>query len=208
MSQTTTSAPAPATQPNVRKWVYIGVAVVVTLIGLGSYNSLNGLSTAVDKSFAQIDAQLQRRGDLVPNIVESVKGEANFEKSTLEAVINARSRATGITMTPEMLNNPEAMKKFSQVQGDLTTALSRLMVVSEQYPQLRANQAFKDLRTTLEGTENRIGVARQRYNETTADYNRAIGNFPTVIVAKVAGYRHRPYFEADAASKEVPKVKF
>ena len=135
--------------------------------------------------------QYQRRADLIPNIVATVKGEANFEQETLTKVIEARSRATSIQATPELINNPEAFDKFQKAQGELTGALSRLMVVAEQYPQLRANQAFQDLRVQLEGTENRITVARNRYIKTVADYNVLARSFPSNLTAMVFGYKRQ-----------------
>ena len=154
--------------------------------------------------------QYQRRADLVPNIVASVKGEANFEQDTLTKVIEARAKATSIQATPELINNPEAFNKFQQAQGELSSALSRLMVVAEQYPQLKANQAFRDLRVTLEGTENRIAVARERYIGTVQAYNVLARSFPTNITAKIFSYEPKANFtvQNEAQISTPPKVDF
>ena len=152
---------------------------------------------------------MQRRGDLIPNLVEVVKGYAKHEKETLEAVIQARSKASSVQLTPEALSDPAKMQQFQAAQGGLTSALSRLMVVVEQYPDLKANQNFLDLQTQLEGTENRINVARQRYNETVEVFNASIRKFPESLTNKILLHLERKeYFKADEAAKEVPKVKF
>jgi LemA protein len=154
--------------------------------------------------------QYQRRADLVPNLVATVKGEASFEQETLTKVIEARSRATSIQATPELINNPEAFQKFQAAQGELTGALSRLMVVSEQYPNLKANQAFQDLRVQLEGTENRITVARNRYIKTVADYNVLARSFPTNLTAMMFSYPVKPSFtvQNEAQISAPPSVSF
>ena len=154
--------------------------------------------------------QYQRRADLIPNIVATVKGEANFEQDTLTKVIEARSRATSIQATPELVNNPEAFQKFQQAQGQLTGALSRLMVVAEQYPQLKANQAFQDLRVTLEGTENRITVARNKYIKTVEEYNVLARSFPNNLTAMVFGYKTKPNFtvQNEAQISVPPSISF
>ena len=154
--------------------------------------------------------QYQRRADLVPNIVATVKGEANFEQETLTRVIEARSKATSIQATPELVNDPEAFDRFQKAQGELTGALSRLMVVAEQYPQLKANKAFQDLRVTLEGTENRITVARNRYIKTVTDYNVLTRSFPTNLTAMVFGYKVKPTFtvQNEAQISVPPTVDF
>jgi LemA protein len=195
------------------KWVIIVGLIVAVFYGYGKirsgfdiYNIINALSTTLDQAGAEVQSQYQRRSDLVPNIEASVRGEAKFEKGTLEAVTNARARATSITLTKEALDDPETMKRFNRAQGDLTTAMSRLMVASENYPTLRANDAFKDLRTTLEGTENRIAVARNRYNKAAGNYNVVVSRWPEVIVAKIAGFKHRDFFTADADAQKAPKV--
>ena len=154
--------------------------------------------------------QYQRRADLIPNIVATVKGEASFEQDTLTKVIEAASRATSINATPELVNNPEAFEKFQKAQGELTGALSRLMVVAEQYPQLKANAAFQDLRVQLEGTENRITVARNRYIKTVADYNVLARSFPTNLTAMLFSYGAKPNFtvQNEAQISAPPTVSF
>lgn len=181
---------------------------LLLLSGCG-YNSLQQKEEAVFKAWSDIESTLQRRGDLIPNLVEVVKGYAKHEKETLEAVIQARSKASSVQLTPEALSDPAKMQQFQAAQGGLTSALSRLMVVVEQYPDLKANQNFLDLQTQLEGTENRINVARQRYNETVEVFNASIRKFPESLTNKILLHLERKeYFKADEAAKEVPKVKF
>jgi len=182
-----------------------------TLLFLSScgYNSLQTKEEAVFKAWSDIESTLQRRGDLIPNLVETVKGYASHEKGTLEAVINARAKATSVQIKPEDLSNPAAMQQFQAAQGGLNSALAKLMVVVEQYPDLKANQNFLDLQTQLEGTENRINVARQRYNQIVEEFNAAIRRFPESLTNKFLLHLDRKeYFKADEAAKEAPKVKF
>jgi LemA protein len=181
----------------------------LALSGCG-YNNFQTLDEQVTAAWSEVVNQYQRRADLIPNIVATVKGEANFEQETLTKVIEARSRATSIQATPELVNNPEAFEKFQRAQGELTGALSRLMVVAEQYPQLRANQAFQDLRVQLEGTENRITVARNRYIKTVADYNVLARSFPTNLTAMMFGYKVKPNFtvQNEAQISAPPTVSF
>ena len=181
----------------------------LALSGCG-YNSFQQVDEQVKASWAEVLNQYQRRADLIPNIVASVKGEASFEQDTLTKVIEARSRATSIQATPELVNNPEAFEKFQKAQGELTGALSRLMVVAEQYPQLKANAAFQDLRVQLEGTENRITVARNRYIKTVADYNVLARSFPSNLTAMVFGYKVKPSFtvQNEAEISKPPAVNF
>ena len=167
------------------------LSATLTLTGCG-YNDFQRLDEQSKAAWSEVLNQYQRRADLVPNIVASVKGEASFEQDTLTRVIEARAKATSIQVTPETLNNPEAFNKFQQAQGELSGALSRLMVVSERYPTLQANQGFRDLRVTLEGTENRITVARNRYIETVQAYNVLARSFPTNLTAKVFSYAPKP----------------
>ncbi|MDN4591093.1 hypothetical protein DBA29_21660 [Xenophilus aerolatus] len=183
--------------------------LAAVLTGCG-YNDFQRLDEASKSAWSEVLNQYQRRADLVPNIVASVKGEANFEQDTLTKVIEARAKATSIQVTPETLNNPEAFNKFQQAQGELSSALSRLMVVSERYPQLQANQAFRDLRVTLEGTENRITVARNRYIQTVQEYNVLARSFPTNLTAKVMGYDPKPNFSVqnEAEISRPPTVDF
>ncbi len=182
---------------------------VLALSGCG-YNQFQQLDEASKSAWSEVLNQYQRRADLVPNIVASVKGEANFEQDTLTKVIEARAKATSIQVTPETLNNPEAFNRFQQAQGELTGALSRLMAVSERYPQLQANQAFRDLRVTLEGTENRITVARNRYIQTVQEYNVLARSFPTNLTGMVFGYKPKPVFtvQNEAEISRPPTVDF
>lgn len=175
-----------------KRWLAIFV-MALSLTGCG-YNDFQKLDEATKSAWSEVLNQYQRRADLVPNIVATVKGQANFEQDTLTKVVEARAKATSIQVTSETLNNPEAFNKFQQAQGELSSALSRLMVVSERYPELQANQAFRDLRVTLEGTENRITVARNRYIQTVQEYNVLARSFPTNITAKVFSYDPKPNF--------------
>jgi len=164
----------------------------------------------VKAAWSEVLNQYQRRADLVPNLVATVKGEANFEQETLTKVVEARAKATSIQVSPETLNNPEAFNKFQQAQGELSSALSRLMVVVERYPELKANQAFQDLRVQLEGTENRITVARNRYIQTVASYNTLARSFPNNITAMIFNYEVKPTFTVadEAAVSRPPAVNF
>lgn len=181
---------------------------LVMLNGCG-YNTMQQNEEAVNRAWGDLDSQLQRRSDLVPNLVATVKGAANFEKSTLQAVIEARSKATSIQLTPEMLSDPAAMSKFQAAQGQLSSSLSRLLVAVERYPELKATQNFRDLQVQLEGTENRISVARQRYNEAVQVFNYSIRQFPNSMTNSVLlKLKPKEYFKADAAARAVPEVKF
>ena len=185
------------------------IAIVFTLTGCG-YNDFQRLDEKSKAAWSEVLNQYQRRADLVPNIVATVKGEAAFEQGTLVQVIEARAKATSIQATPELINNPEAFNKFQQAQGELTGALSRLMAVSERYPQLQANQAFRDLRVTLEGTENRIPVARNSYIQPVQEYNVLARSFPTNLTGKVMGYAPKPTFtvQNEAQISLPPTVDF
>ena len=187
----------------------LGLSATLLLTGCG-YNDFQRLDEEVKSGWAEVLNQYQRRSDLIPNIVATVKGEANFEQETLTKVIEARSKATSIQATPELVNNPEAFQKFQAAQGELSSALSRLMVVSEQYPNLKANQAFQDLRVQLEGTENRITVARNRYIKTVQEYNVLTRSFPTNLTAMVFSYKVKPGFTVvnEAAISAPPTVNF
>lgn len=183
--------------------------ISIPLLGGCGYNSLQVQEEAVFKAWADIEATLQRRGDLIPNLVETVKGYASHEAATLEAVINARARASAVKLNGDDLNNPQAMAEFQAAQGGLTTALGRLMLVVERYPDLKANQNFLDLQTQLEGTENRINVARQRYNQAVEEFNGALRKFPASLTNSLLLHLDRKeYFRADEAAKAVPQVKF
>ncbi len=193
-----------------RLWLAtLALTVTLALSGCG-YNQFQKLDEEVKASWSEVLNQYQRRADLIPNIVATVKGEANFEQETLTQVIEARSKATSIQATPELINDPAAFQKFQAAQGALTSALSRLMVVVEQYPNLKANQGFQDLRVQLEGTENRVTVARNRYIKTVADYNVLARSFPNNLTAMVFGYQVKPTFtvQNEAEISKPPAVNF
>ncbi|MBX9792999.1 MAG: LemA family protein [Burkholderiaceae bacterium] len=193
-----------------RLWLAaLALTATLALSGCG-YNQFQKLDEEVKASWAEVLNQYQRRADLIPNIVATVKGEANFEQETLTKVIEARSKATSIQATPELINDPAAFQKFQAAQGELTGALSRLMVVAEQYPNLKANQGFQDLRVQLEGTENRVTVARNRYIKTVADYNVLARSFPSNLTAMVLGYAVKPNFtvQNEAEISKPPAVNF
>ena len=186
-----------------------GLLLAAGLTGCG-YNDFQRLDEQSRSAWAEVLNQYQRRADLIPNIVATVQGEANFERDTLTRVIEARSKATAIQATPELLNDTAALQRFQAAQGELGSALSRLMVVVEQYPTLKANQGFSDLRVQLEGTENRIAVARNRYIESVQAYNVLARSFPTNLTAMVFGYQPKPGFTVanEAAISAPPKVEF
>ena len=189
---------------------WLGAALAaVALTGCG-YNQFQQLDEQVKASWSEVLNQYQRRADLVPNLVATVKGEANFEQETLTKVVEARARATGIQATPELINDPQAFQQFQAAQGQLTSALSRLLVVAEAYPNLRANQAFQDLRVQLEGTENRITVARNRYIKAVAEYNVLARQFPTNLTARMFGYAPKASFtvQNEAQISAPPTVSF
>lgn len=187
--------------------IILGLVVILLFWGCGSYNGLVQTDETVKKSWNDVQSQYQRRADLIPNLVNTVKGEANFERGTLNDVINARARATSMQVSPENLT-PENVEKFQQAQGQLSGALSRLLVTVEQYPNLRANDAFRNLQTQLEGTENRITVARNDFNEKVQGYNTKVRTFPTNIFAGMMGFSQRSGFTADAGSQNAPRVDF
>jgi LemA protein len=191
-----------------KKWLLI-LALLSMLTGCG-YNDFQRLDEQTKSAWSEVLNQYQRRADLVPNLVATVKGEANFEQETLTKVIEARAKATSIQVTPETLNNPEAFQKFQQAQGELSSALSRLMAVSERYPTLQANQGFRDLRVQLEGTENRITVARNRYIQSVQEYNVLARSFPTNLTAMMFHYAPKPNFTVanEAQISAPPKVDF
>ena len=191
-----------------KRWL-LCIATVLALTGCG-YNDFQRLDEASKSAWSEVLNQYQRRADLIPNIVATVKGEANFEQETLTKVVEARARATSIQVTPETLNDPAAFQKFQQAQGELSSALSRLMVVSERYPDLKANKGFSDLRVQLEGTENRITVARNRYIATVQEYNVLSRSFPTNLTAMVFKYPPKPVFtvQNEAQISTPPQVDF
>ena len=190
-------------------WTILVATLALGLSGCG-YNTFQTTDEQVKASWSEVVNQYQRRADLIPNLVATVKGEAKFEQDTLTKVIEARSRATSIQATPELINDPAAFQKFQQAQGELTGALSRLMVVAENYPNLRANQGFRDLQAQLEGTENRITVARNRYIQSVQAYNVTVRSFPSNLTAMVMGYKEKPNFAVEN-EKEIsrpPGVSF
>ena len=191
------------------KRVLLILATALALTGCG-YNDFQRLDEQSKAAWSEVLNQYQRRADLIPNIVNTVKGEANFEQDTLTKVVEARAKATSMQVTPETLNNPEAFAKFQAAQGELGSALSRLMVTVEKYPDLKANQGFRDLRVTLEGTENRITVARNRYIQTVQEYNVLARSFPTNITAKIFSYDPKPNFSVqnEAQISTPPTVDF
>jgi len=196
------------------KWLgCLGVLVLIALVvggmAVGTYNNLVTLGQGVDAQWAQVENTYQRRADLIPNLVATVKGAADFEKSTLEAVVQARA-SVGQTQvnTGNLPNDPAAFARFQQAQDSLSSALSRLLVVVERYPELKANQNFRDLQVQLEGTENRISVERMRYNETAQAYNTARLRFPTVLFANLLGMREKAYFKAAPGAEQAPTVNF
>ncbi|WP_374350069.1 LemA family protein [Limnohabitans sp.] len=193
------------------RWLLVSSVLTTTLSLSGcGYNDFQRLDEQTSSAWSEVLNQYQRRADLVPNLVATVKGEANFEQETLTRVIEARAKATSIQVTPETLNNPEAMQKFQAAQGELGSALSRLLVVSENYPALKANQGFADLRVQLEGTENRITVARNRYIKAVQEYNVLSRSFPSNLTAMVFGYKPKANFSVanEAAISAPPKVDF
>ena len=200
-----------STRFSVLRWLALSLAVlVVPFLSACGYNDFQAKDEATKAAWAEVVNQYQRRADRIPNLGNTVKGYASHEKDTLEAVTKARAAATSFQITPEVLNGPAAFQKFQQVQGELSSALSRLMAVSENYPQLKADQSFRDLQSQLEGTENRITVARQRYIKSVQDYNVLARSFPTNLTAKVMGYQVKPNFtvENEKGISTAPAVKF
>jgi len=194
------------------RWAGMLLAAVLaaTMLSGCGYNQFQAKDEATKAAWAEVVNQYQRRADLIPNLVNTVKGYATHEKDTLEAVTRARAAATSFQITPEVLSNPEAFQKFQQVQGELSGALSRLMAVSENYPQLKADASFRDLQSQLEGTENRITVARQRYIAAVQDYNVTVRSFPTNLTAMMFGYQAKPSFtvENEKSISTAPTVNF
>jgi len=190
------------------KW--LSMVLFASLLSACGYNDFQAKDEAVNAAWSEVINQYQRRADLIPNLVNTVKGYASHEQETLSAVTEARSRATSFQITPEVLENPEAFQRFQQAQGELSSALSRLMAVAENYPNLKADANFRDLQVQLEGTENRITVARQRYINTVRDYNVLARSFPTNLTAMVFGYEAKPNFtvENERAISNAPTVDF
>ncbi len=189
--------------------VLVLCALAFSLSGCGTYNRLVALEQNVNKKWADVQSVYQRRADLIPNLVNTVQGAANFEKSTLTDVINARASVGQVRIDPTKApTDPAQLAQFQAAQGQLSNALSRLLVVSERYPELRATAAFQNLQAQLEGTENRISVERNNFNTAVQDYNTALGTFPTNMLNKMFGFQPRPYFQAQAGSERAPTVNF
>jgi len=193
-------------------WVILGIIVLVIAVSVsvfgGAYNKLVTKEEAVNSAWAQVENVDQRRADLVPNLVETVKGYAAHEKETLQNVVNARSKVGQITASPTIINDPDQLAKFQEAQVQLTSALSRLLVVVEKYPDLKASQNFLALQTQLEGTENRITVERRRFNEAAQDFNAFRRTFPNVVVANAMGFKSKAYFQAAQDARTAPQIKF
>jgi len=194
-----------------RKWlipgIIVGVIVLIAAVVIGGYNGLVSQRESVNKTFANLQSQYQRRADLVPNLVSTVKGAANFEQQTLNDVTEARARATSITIDPSNAT-PEQLAQYQESQGELSQALGRLLAVTENYPELKAVAGFQDLQVQLEGTENRISVARNDFNGAASTYNARIQSFPTNITAGIFGFDKFTYFEADEGAEDAPDVNF
>jgi LemA protein len=180
----------------------------ILIWGVGINNALVQKQIAVDEAWSNVENVYQRRADLIPNLVETVKGVANFEKSTMQAVVEARAKATQMVLSPQVINDPGKFAQFQQAQGELSGALSRLLAVAENYPDLEANQNFLELQSQLEGTENRIAVERRRFNEAVKTYNTAIRVFPASVVASFRGFGPKQFFAAEAGAEKAPQVKF
>lgn len=187
--------------------IVLFVLVLGGCAGCGGYNNMVKLDEDVKTKWGNVQSQYQRRADLIPNLVNTVKGEANFEQTTLQNVIQARASATSIKVDPADLT-PEKLQQFQQAQGQLSQALGRLMMITENYPNLRANDAFRGLQAQLEGTENRINIARNDFNGSVQQYNSTIRRFPNNLFAGTFGFKTRGYFEAEAGSEKAPEVKF
>jgi len=185
-----------------------GIIILLVFFGISVNNNLVEKQEAVNSAWAQVENQYQRRADLIPNLVNTVKGAADFEQETLNSVIEARSKATSIQVSADDLNDPQKLQQFQQAQAQLSGALSRLLVTVERYPELKANQNFRDLQTQLEGTENRIAVERKRFNDIAQRYNTSIRKFPTSLFAGMLGFERKAYFQADEGAEEAPTVDF
>lgn len=193
---------------NLKTIIGLGIVILLVFFGIGKYNSLVQQEQTVEQSWAQVENQYQRRADLIPNLVNTVKGAADFEQQTLTDVIEARSQATSIQVSADDLNDPQKVQQFQQAQQQLSGALSRLLVTVEKYPELKANQNFQDLQVQLEGTENRISTERQRFNEAVQSYNTTVRSFPDNMFAGMFGFDQKAYFEADEGASETPEVDF
>lgn len=191
-----------------KKWIFILLAFIgLTSLSSCSYNSLVDLDEGVSQSWANVETAYQRRADLIPNLVETVKGAADFERSTLESVINARAKATSIEIDPSNVT-PEQFAQFQEAQSEVSSALNRLLVTVERYPELKANENFVKLQDQLESTENQILTARTRFNEAVQGYNGKVRRFPSNITANIFGFDQKPYFEAEKGAEKAPEVEF
>lgn len=193
---------------NAKTWIGIGIVAVLVIYGINVNNNLVNKEETVNQAWAQVENQYQRRSDLIPNLVNTVKGAADFEQETLTNVVEARSKATSIQVSASDLNDPQKLQQFQQAQAQLSGALSRLLVTVERYPELKANQNFRDLQVQLEGTENRIATERKRYNDAVQDYNTSIRRFPGNLFAGLLGFDSKAYFEAKEGAEEAPEVNF
>ncbi|WP_421774014.1 LemA family protein [Gracilimonas sp.] len=189
-------------------WIILGVIALFVFYGITVNNSLVSQEENVNSAWAQVENQYQRRADLIPNLVNTVRGAADFESETLTEVIEARSRATSVNIDANDLNNPQAFQQFQEAQSQLSGALSRLLVTVERYPELQANQNFRDLQSQLEGTENRIATERRRFNQAAQAYNTKVRRFPASLIASIAGFEQKEYFQADEGAQEAPTVDF
>lgn len=190
----------------------VGVIILLLVIliswGISTYNNLVTINEEVNQSWSQVENQYQRRADLIPNLVNTVKGYANFERGVLTDVTEARAKVSQFNITPEVLNDPQAFQKFEQLQGNLSSALSRLLVTVENYPELKANENFLQLQAQLENTENRISVERRKFNLAVQNYNTTVKRFPAAFFASIFGFREKSYFKSTAGSEVPPKVEF
>ncbi|HAB51734.1 MAG: LemA family protein [Ignavibacteria bacterium RIFOXYB2_FULL_35_12] len=188
--------------------IIILLLVILISWGISTYNNLVTINEEVNQSWSQVENQYQRRADLIPNLVNTVKGYADFERGVLTDVTEARAKVSQFNITPEVLNDPQAFQKFEQLQGNLSSALSRLLVTVENYPNLKANENFLQLQAQLEGTENRISVERRKFNLTVQNYNTTIKRFPSAFFAGIFGFREKSYFKSIPGSEAPPKVEF
>lgn len=200
-----------------KKGTIIGLSIAAIVIlfviimiswGIKTYNNLVTINEEVNQSWSQVENQYQRRADLIPNLVNTVKGYADFERGVLTDVTEARAKVSQLTVTPEVLNDPQAFQRFEQLQGNLSSALSRLLVTVENYPNLKANENFLQLQAQLEGTENRISVERRKFNLTVQNYNTTIKRFPAAFFAGIFGFREKSYFKSVAGAETAPRVEF
>lgn len=187
--------------------IVIAVVAIIVIWGVSSYNGIVKMEETVNTEWSNVENQYQRRSDLIPNLVNTVKGYASHEKETFQAVVDARTKATQMTISADDLT-PEKMQEFQKVQGEVGSALGRLLAITEAYPDLKANENFKELQAQLEGTENRISVERKKFNDAARSYNTAIRTFPRNLLAGMFGFDKRPYFEAEEGAEKAPKVEF